>query len=89
MKHLKLLISGKVQGVRYRAAAQEKAIALGLKGFVRNEANGDVYIEAEGNPAALAAFVSWCEVGPPLAKVHTVTVTEADWRGFSDFEIKR
>ncbi len=89
MKHLKLLISGKVQGVRYRAAAQEKAIALGLKGFVRNEANGAVYVEVEGHPAALAAFASWCEEGPPSAEVDTVTVIEADWCGFSNFEIKR
>jgi acylphosphatase len=89
MKHLKITISGKVQGVWYRKSAQLKAIELGLSGTVRNLASGGVYAEVEGNAEALDVFVSWCWEGPPLAVVHSVEVESGEWRGFHSMEVIR
>ena len=89
MEHLCITISGKVQGVWYRASAQDRAIELGLKGFVCNLPDGRVYVEAEGDPMALQAFVDWCGQGPPMAMVAEVSATPGDWLGFTDFKIRR
>jgi acylphosphatase len=72
-----LRVSGVVQGVGFRASTVGEARRLGLRGWVRNLADGRVEIEAEGGRAALAALVRWCERGPPSAQVEGVA---ADWR---------
>jgi len=56
MRHLNIRVSGKVQGVFFRASTKEQADQLGVKGFVRNEPNGDVYIEVEGDEEKLKIF---------------------------------
>ena len=89
MEHLCITISGKVQGVWYRASAQDRAIELGLKGYVCNLPDGRVYAEAEGGPAALKAFVDWCRQGPLMAIVTEVSATPGDWQGFNDFKIRK
>ncbi len=89
MKHYKLRIQGRVQGVWYRASAHRKARELGLRGFVRNEPDGSVYAEAEGEEAGLQAFVNWCRQGPDLARVEQVTVEEGPIKGFETFEVQR
>jgi acylphosphatase len=88
-RNFKLTVKGKVQGVFYRQNTLEKAKQLGLKGFVRNEPDGDVYIEAEGSVELLDALVSWCREGPPRAQVEQVDVREGEVKGFTDFIIKR
>ena len=87
--HLDILIAGRVQGVFFRASAQKQAKSLGLSGFVRNEHDGSVYIEAEGNPEALEKFVGWCRTGPPAAVVKSCEVREAAMKNFSEFLIQR
>jgi acylphosphatase len=89
MKHLAIHVTGKVQGVFYRASTVEKANALGLKGFVQNEADGSVYIEAEGDDHALQTLVEWCHEGPSHARVAKVMVTEGPLRNFADFRQRR
>ncbi|HET6228316.1 MAG TPA: acylphosphatase [Bacteroidia bacterium] len=89
MKHIKITVSGKVQGVFFRAHTQEEAQRLKLKGFVRNEPNGDVYIEAEGDELVLNQLVKWCQTGPPKASVTDVKVKDGDVQLFSEFSIKR
>ncbi|MCB0561187.1 MAG: acylphosphatase [Lewinellaceae bacterium] len=89
MKHYKLRIQGLVQGVWYRASARRKAEELGLSGFVRNESDGSVYAEAEGEEAALQAFVQWCREGPEQARVEEVEVEEGTPQGFTNFYIQR
>jgi acylphosphatase len=89
MLHYNVLITGKVQGVYYRASAKDKAIALGLSGFVRNEPDGSVYLEAEGNEEKVKALVEWCKLGPPSAIVERVDVTAGAVAGFNGFEIRR
>lgn len=59
MIHLNINIIGKVQGVWFRASTKEKAYSLGVKGFVKNEKNGSVYIEAEASNEIMNDFVEW------------------------------
>jgi acylphosphatase len=89
MIHINLKIIGKVQGVFFRQSAKEKAVQLGVNGFVQNEPKGDVYIEAEGTEVQLDAFVSWCQKGPPRAEVVSVEMEYEDLVGFTGFVIKR
>lgn len=70
-------VEGRVQGVGFRAGAAREARRLGLAGFARNEADGSVAIEVEGEAAALEAFVAWCRVGPSAARVERVEVAVA------------
>lgn len=90
MKRISIRISGKVQGVFYRASTVTKAQQLGVNGFVRNEPDGSVYIEAEGNEDKLNELIAWCRVGPPRARVDEVAVeTHVTLRSFTDFRISR
>ncbi len=88
MKHYDLIVSGKVQGVFYRASTKKKALELGLKGFVKNMVDGSVYIEAEGNEEDLRHLVDWCNYGPDNAVVSEVAVEEGEMVGFKKFEIR-
>ena len=65
-------VVGRVQGVYFRQSAKQEAIRLNLAGFARNEPDGSVHIDAEGDPAALDEFVAWCHHGPPSATVERV-----------------
>lgn len=89
LKRIQIVVSGKVQGVFFRASAREKARELGLRGFVKNEADGSVYIEAVGPEENLKKFTGWCYVGPSKAMVTDVQVKEAAFSDFSSFEILR
>ncbi|MBL4736088.1 MAG: acylphosphatase, partial [Flavobacteriales bacterium] len=60
MIHYKIRIEGKVQGVWFRASTRDEAGRLGLRGFVRNEPDGSVYAEVEGEENEINEFVKWC-----------------------------
>ena len=85
--HRAIRVHGRVQGVSFRAAARAEARRLGLAGFARNEPDGSVAIEVEGDEAALAAFVAWCRVGPPAARVERVEVVAAAPKGHDGFAV--
>jgi acylphosphatase len=87
VKHISILISGRVQGVFFRATTKNKADELGIKGFVKNLGDGSVYIEAEGNQDQLIAFESWCRKGPPRAQVVRMDITEGLMKFFPTFDI--
>jgi len=70
------IVSGRVQGVSYRACTADEASGLGLVGWVRNLPDGSVELEAEGAPDAVAALLSWCAKGPPMARVTNVAATD-------------
>ena len=89
MKHLSIHVSGKVQGVFFRASTKEKAEALGIKGTVRNNADGSVAIEAEGEDEQLEQFLSWCRRGPKLAHVDRCDVKEDTLKHYKNFSIWR
>jgi len=88
MKHYNIRIQGKVQGVFYRASTQDKAKELGLNGWVRNEPDGSVYAEAEGERDKLDQFIDWCKQGPPRANVENVYFEVGEVVGFESFTIK-
>jgi len=69
-----LLISGRVQGVFYRASAQQEAMRLGLVGEVRNLPDGQVEAIVEGAKERVEEFIDWCRQGPPSADVENVRV---------------
>lgn len=87
-KHYNITVSGKVQGVFYRASTKEKAEQLGIKGFVRNQSDGTVYIEAEGEVSQLDAFIDWCKIGSKFSKVENVHFSPSDIVSFSNFDIQ-
>ena len=89
IKHLNICIYGKVQGVHYRVNAIEAANNLGIKGFARNEQDGSVYIEAEGDDDVLKQFINWCYKGPSRAKVERVVTEEGVMRNYTTFAIQR
>ncbi|MCC5854703.1 MAG: acylphosphatase [Idiomarina sp.] len=70
----RILVSGRVQGVSFRAYTQREAISLGLSGFVRNLSDGRVEIIATGSEAQLESLRAWCVTGSPAAKVEDVFV---------------
>ncbi|MBI4930754.1 MAG: acylphosphatase [Bacteroidetes bacterium] len=87
MTHFNITVSGKVQRVFYRQSTIEIAIKLGIKGFVKNEPDGNVYIEAEGTEQQLNKLVQWCRKGPPQAVVADVKFSAGEIKNFSSFEI--
>ncbi len=68
----KFLISGKVQGVFFRASTRSEALALDLSGYAKNLADGRVEVVAQGTEAALAELERWLKRGPPRARVDEV-----------------
>ncbi|MFK7771070.1 MAG: acylphosphatase [Saprospiraceae bacterium] len=87
MKCVQIQVSGKVQGVWFRASTQRKANELNIKGIVKNLSNGDVYIEAEGEENILEDFVKWCHQGSDHSRVDNVTTSELKSKSFEDFKI--
>jgi len=83
-----MIVSGRVQGVYYRANVQRKAVSLGLSGWVRNLPDGDVEILAEGEEGKLGELLTYCKSNPGFSKVDGV---QADWGaatgGFKEFLI--
>ena len=88
VKHISIIVSGRVQGVFFRASTKSKADELGVNGFVKNLPDGRVYIEAEGERQTLHQFESWCKHGPPRAQVTQIDVTEGELKFFTRFLIQ-
>lgn len=88
IEHRVIRVSGRVQGVFFRQSAKQKAVELSIVGFARNESDGTVMIEAEGNPAALDALIAWCHEGPTYAKVERVVVEDGTPEHFREFTIR-
>jgi acylphosphatase len=82
-------VKGKVQGVAYRFNTMIKAQELGLNGYVKNDYNGDVIVEAEGDEEAVNKLIDWCQVGPPKAIVSELFAEEISLKDYKAFEIKR
>lgn len=74
MKTVHVIISGKVQGVSYRAWTVETATALGLNGWVRNRRDGTVEAVFSGSQGAIDAILADCKEGPPAARVSDIKI---------------
>jgi len=84
----KIQVTGQVQGVGFRWSAATEARSLGIKGFVKNLPNGDVYIEAEGSREQLNTFVDWCRQSPGFSFVESVCVDSFPPVNYVDFRIE-
>jgi len=87
MKHLSITVKGKVQGVFYRKATKAVADQLGVRGFIKNEPNGDVYMEAEADSLTIEMFLEWCNEGPQDAAVTSVETHEGELKNYRNFEV--
>jgi acylphosphatase len=89
-RRVRFRVAGRVQGVAFRASAVDEAERLGVNGWVRNRATGDVEGEAEGPATLVDAFVAWCREGPRGARVEVCDVRDEEYLGdLKGFEIRR
>ena len=86
----RVLVSGRVQGVAFRAHCARAATAAGVGGWVRNLADGRVEALFDGNAAAVEGMVTWCRRGPPGARVLGIQVVDDDGTddGGPDFAVR-
>jgi len=82
------LVAGRVQGVFFRATAQEQALSLGLTGWVRNLSDGRVEVVASGPLEAVEAFKRWLRRGPPHAVVTDITCLPVADEGWTTFAVR-
>lgn len=84
-----LIVSGRVQGVFFRAETQKAATRLGVSGWVRNKHDGTVEAVVEGPEKDVMSLIDWCRIGPPVARVAKVDATWQDYQGeFGDFSVR-
>ena len=88
MRSVAIEVFGRVQGVWFRKYTSDKAIELDLKGFVKNQLDGSVYIEATGEYEMVEALINWCHDGSPLSNVDDVIVVDIDVEHKNPFTIK-
>ena len=86
MRAVRVKVHGRVQGVFYRDSCRGEALRLGITGWVRNEPDGSVAGEFEGD--RVDDLVAWCRTGPPGARVARVDVTEVEPSGLTGFEVR-
>jgi len=89
VRRVHVIVTGRVQGVWYRGAMQHEAERLGVAGWVRNVADGNVEAAIEGPAQAVDELVAWCRVGPPGARVQNVRCAEEPPQGIQGFRIAR
>lgn len=87
-KHVNIRVTGRVQNVGFRLAAQKAASERHVSGFVRNEPDGSVYLEAEGDDDDVDSFIKWCHHGPSWARVDGINISESSAEGYSTFMIR-
>jgi acylphosphatase len=86
---VRIIVSGRVQGVFFRRAAAEQARTLGVNGFARNLDDGSVEIVGEGKRRNLEMLLAWARKGPPHARVDAVQAQWEPYRGeFAQFRVR-
>ncbi|NMB57388.1 acylphosphatase [Candidatus Beckwithbacteria bacterium] len=88
-KHLNITITGRVQGVGFRFFVKSLATKFNLSGFVKNQINGSVYLEIEGDTPNIEEFLVKIKQGPRNAKVQDFKIEEVKIKNFASFEILR
>ncbi len=89
MATYEITIKGTVQGVFFRQSTRQKALELGLTGFVENREDDTVFIRVSGEQNLIDELVRWCHLGPPKAIVEKVNVSKIDTEKFETFTIRR
>ncbi len=80
-------VSGRIQGVYFRAYAEDEAMFRNVAGWIRNAPDGRVEAVFEGPAAAVEAMIRWCHRGSPASEVTGVEVAREDVRGESGFRV--
>jgi len=80
-------VTGKVQGVYFRASTQEQAIDLAISGYVKNLSDGSVEVLACGDRDNVEKLTAWLETGSEYSQVENVEVKEVEWQDFNHFSI--
>jgi len=88
MKRVKMIVGGQVQGVGFRYFVQKQASLSGINGFVRNLSDGQVEIDAEGEPANLHHFIAQCQMGPARSSVKMFAQSDMPVWGYQNFNIR-
>ncbi len=89
MKRAHVFVSGRVQGVFFRANTRKQALSLGLTGWVKNVRDGRVEAVVEGEESAVEKIIAWCHHGPSHASVDNVDVQYEDYTGeFDTFSVR-
>lgn len=86
--HMNIVVTGRVQGVGFRAGARHKAVGLHLTGWVQNQADGSVSMEIEGDSAQIQDFLVWCKEGSFLSNVTEVSAQPGEMVPYTTFEIR-
>ena len=81
-----LIISGRVQGVFYRESMRMEADRLDVTGWVRNRRDGNVEAHVQGEAQAVQALIAWARVGPPAARVDSVSEISVEDEPFTEFQ---
>ena len=89
MPTVHLIVTGKVQGVFYRATAKKTAGKYNITGWVQNTPDGNVEMIANGSQNDVEQFINWCKQGPSGAKVTNVIKEEREEETFAEFTIRR
>ena len=87
MKRARVTVRGLVQGVYFRADTRSRAHSLGVRGWVRNAADGSVEAVFEGDDERVDSMVAWCERGPAGAHVEDMEVTWEEPQGEREFRV--
>ncbi|WP_298774494.1 acylphosphatase [uncultured Shewanella sp.] len=87
VRTLKAIVTGRVQGVFYRASVKEVAAALSINGYAKNIINGDVEVEATGQEADLMAMIKYLNQGPEAATMESVTWEYIETKSVEGFAI--
>ena len=87
MKSVQIIVSGRVQGVFFRANIRDKAMELGLKGCAKNLENGDVEIVAQGNEDKINNLIKFIKNNPGHSKVENIKIYNKLVENFKTFEI--
>jgi acylphosphatase len=88
VKAVALRVTGRVQGVSFRAYAAQEAVRLEVAGWVRNASDGAVELHVEGPAEAVDEMVAWCRSGSPAASVEAVEVSDAEPERPESFEVR-
>jgi acylphosphatase len=87
-KSFRITVSGKVQNVGFRYYTLKTAQEFNIDGFVKNQPDGSVYIEAEGEAGDLETFMDWCRRGPQWARVEQFDIQEQPLMKYKEFRVK-
>jgi acylphosphatase len=88
-KTIEFQVSGRVQGVFFRASTLQQACKLSLCGWVRNCKNGDVAGVASGDMTQIESFSTWLKQGPAMANVQKLEIIHCDYQHFEDFIVRQ